>query len=288
MSGNAFLVGHKRDYFYASEPQCIWPYRFNDWIKRVGVALYYGLDIKKALPGFFIKNEVFSSNKIIITDNGFSPFLLEALKKRIKSENIFLYYMNLISPKKVRFMRHFSSGQIYSFDRDDAQRYNIRYKHLPYSGKMTLEQDDPEYDALFIGIEKNRLSEVEEATNIFERYGLKPKVMLWQCDDPQYKMRHYISYVEYLKYLSKSKTIMEITIQGQSSCTFRFLESLFFHKKLVTNNIHIVDDPYYDSANVFLLGVDDPCTLPYFVAKPYKETHCDLDKLLFENWIEDW
>ncbi len=287
MNGNAFLVHNKRDCFYEAEPRCIRPYRFGDRTTRFALALCKGLRIK-ALSEFFINKEVLTFDKTVITDSGFAPSLFKTLQKRIGTENVFLYYMNPIGPRTVRFMHYFPLEQVYSYDRADAQQHGIKYKHLPYSSKMKLEQADLCCDTFFLGTEKGRLEEIEKAVNLFEGYGLKPKVMILSSSNPRYRVQRWVRYTEYLQYLASAKTILEINAEGQSSCTLRFLESLFFRKKLVTNNVHIVEDPYYDPANVFLLGVDDSRTLPEFVAQPYKEPRGSLDKLLFENWIQDW
>ncbi len=287
MSGNVFFVFNKKDYFYESESQCIRPYRFGDRVMHPVFAVCEKSHIKK-LPEIFINKEALTTGKTIITDSVFKPPLFGTLQKQIRRENMFLYYMNPVSQKTAGYMQYFMSGHIYTYDPEEAQRYGIKYKHLPYSEKMFLEKAKPVYDAFFLGMEKGRSEQVREAVNLMEANGLHPKVMLCGSNDNRYQMQRYIRYEEYLQYLAGSKTILEINAEGQTSCTLRFLESLFFHKKLLTNNAHITEDPYYEAANVFILGVDDPATLKEFVTQPYEETHQDLSGLMFKNWMQDW
>ncbi len=287
MSENTFFVFNKRDYFYESESQCIRPYRFGERVMHPVFAFCEKSNIKK-LPEIFINKEALTSGKTIITDSVFKPPLSGILQKRIGPENMFLYYMNPVSQKSVGYMQYFLPEHIYTYDLAEAKRYEIKYKHLPYSEKMSLVKADPLYDAFFLGMEKGRLKQIGEAVDLLEEYGVHTKVMLCGSTDSGYQMQHYIRYENYLHYLARTRTILEINAEGQTSCTLRFMESLFFHKKLVTNNVHITEDPYYEAANVFVLGVDDPATLKEFVTQPYEETHQDLSGLLFENWMQDW
>ncbi len=77
-------------------------------------------------------------------------------------------------------------------------------------------------------MEKGRSEQVGEAVDLLEEYGVHPKVMLCGSTDSDYQVQHYIRYVEYLQYLARARTILEINAEGQTSCTLRFLESLFF------------------------------------------------------------
>ncbi len=287
MSKNTFLVKKKENYFYDLEPQCRRAFRFRKRTISIAYKICSGLRTR-TLPEFLFSKEVLASGRIIITDMAFDRRLYQTLARRIGPENVFLYYMNQITPFNDSFRQIVPQEQLYTFDPADAKHYGMKYKHLPYSDKVVLKQAAPLYDTFFLGIEKGRLNEIEKIVNLLEEYGLKPKVMLWDCVDPRYQMPCFIPYSEYLNHLAASKTILEINAEGQSSCTLRFLESLFLRKKLITNNAHIVEDPYYNPANVFLIGADDPGTLPDFVTQPYQESHQDLSGLLFENWIQDW
>ncbi len=241
----------------------------------------------EAMPDWLIKDEVMQAEKIVMTDMIFDFCLYSRLKKCCGEKNIYLYYMNLIGPKNQEYMTMFPD-RTYSFDKEDAKRFQIGYRHLPYSEKAKLCMDTPQYDTLFLGMEKGRTSEIRKAARMLEKAGLKAKIMILDGGDPQFKIGEYIHYPEYLQYLSKSRTILEINRPGQASCTLRFLESLFLKKKLITNNPQIVTDPYYDPENVFILGKDNLRNLPGFVMKPYRDQGKDLSGLSFETWLQDW
>ena len=103
----------------------------------------------------------------------------------------------------------------------------------------------------------------------------------------EYSIDTYISYEEYLEYISNSMTILEIIEAGQSGCTLRFMESLFLKKKLITNNKDIVNDLYYNNQNVFILGVDSLDNLVNFINSPYAD-ELSIQDLDFQNWISNF
>ncbi len=286
MGNTVFLVWNKNDYFYKWEPKCMSPCRMkSSRIRPVGkVCRMLHMD---AMPGCFIKKEVKQAEKIVLTDTVFDFCLYNRLKKCCGEEKLFLYYMNLIGPENREYMKAFPN-RVCSFDKEDAERFGIGYRHLPYSGKAELSEETPQYDTFFLGTEKERTSGIRKAACVLETSGLRAKIMVLNGSDPQYRIGEYIPYPEYLKYLSKSRTILEISRAGQDSCSLRFLESLFLGKKLITDNPQIITDPYYDPENVFILGKDDLRELPDFVMRPYRDRGLDLSGLSFENWIEDW
>ncbi len=286
MSDTLFLVGNKRDYFYEWEPRCVSPCcipgRVVHPVSRVCQTLRMD-----ALPAALIKQEVKHADKVVMTDVVFDPCLYNALESCCGPENVFLYYMNLISPRAQKYMDLFP-GRTFSFDRKDAEHFGIGYRHLPYSGKIAIRQEDPQYDTLFLGVDKGRGSEIKEAASLLEKCGLNAKIMVVNSSNPQFQIPAYIHYPEYLEYVAKSKSILELNIPGQTSCTLRFLESLFLKKKLITNNQQIIADPYYDADNVFILGRDDLQDLPDFIAQSYQDKKQDLTGLTFENWLQGW
>ncbi len=286
MNDTVFLVKNQRDYFYEWEPQCMRPYHLRSSTIRF---INKGCQILhiNAMPGPVIKREVKHADKIVMTDMVFDFRLYNALKKYCRPENIFLYYMNSISPRTQKYMDLFPE-RAFSFDKEDAAHYGIKYKHLPYSRKVEISSEEPLYDTLFWGVEKGRGSEIKKAVSLLEKCGLNTKIMVVNSSNPQFQIQAYIHYSEYLEYVAKSKSILELNISGQTSCTLRFLESLFLKKKLITNNQQIITDPYYDPDNVFVLGKDDLNGLPDFIAQPYQDKKQNLTDLTFANWLQGW
>ncbi len=286
MRDTVFLVLNKKDYFYEWEPQCMRPGYMPGSIAH-SVSRICQILHAESMPSCLIQHDVKDGERVIITDVCYDSCLYNTLTKFYRPEDMYLYYMNEIGPENRAYMANFPQ-RTFSFDQADARRFGIRYKHLPYSEKVKIAREDPEYDTLFLGVEKGRGSEIEQAASLLEQCGFSAKIMVLNSNNPRFQIPAYIPYPEYLEYVAKSKSILELNVPGQTSCTLRFLESLFLKKKLITNNQQIVTDPYYDPDNVFILGVDDRNDLREFIAQPYKDKQQDLSELSFRNWIQDW
>ena len=64
------------------------------------------------------------------------------------------------------------------------------------------------------------------------------------------------------------------------------MESIFFRKKLVTNDRRIVDMDFYSSENIFVLGMDNIDMLYSFIKQPYVEIDKSIvEKYDFDNWV---
>ena len=100
-----------------------------------------------------------------------------------------------------------------------------------------------------------------------------------------YKNR--MPYNEVLQYIEKSKAILDYVSDNQSGLTLRPLEAMFFRKKLITNDISIINRDFYKKENIFILGKDDISDLVDFLNNDYvKIDQKILDRYDFINWIE--
>ena len=82
---------------------------------------------------------------------------------------------------------------------------------------------------------------------------------------------------------------MEINKEGQSGLTLRALEALFYKKKLITNNISIMNEMVYNKKNIYIIGVDNNKSVKEFLSEPYfiLENYDDLVSYYsFDSWIK--
>ena len=67
--------------------------------------------------------------------------------------------------------------------------------------------------------------------------------------------------------------------------TLRALESLFWEKKLITNNELIKNEKFYNKNNIFIIGIDDENEIEMFLKKPYDKSS---NKYKSEYDIDAW
>lgn len=75
----------------------------------------------------------------------------------------------------------------------------------------------------------------------------------------------------------------------RAGLTVRCLEALFFDKKLITNNPSVRTLPFYHPARFFILGQDDPQTIPAFLSTPMPPLPKGaLDAYDFAHWLRQF
>lgn len=152
---------------------------------------------------------------------------------------------------------------VYTFDEFDAKEFgwkNINKCYFSISrlpDKSSVENKNIKSEAFFVGglkgeREKMILSLFEEG----EKRGLKFDFVLSCMNKKQFKNRIYKDKITYIKkWIPYSKVlertmhtncIVEILQKNQQAQSIRYFEALYFNKKLLTNNPHIMELPYYN------------------------------------------
>ena len=174
------------------------------------------------------------------------------------------------------------SIELWSYDFDDCHKYAMNQKPIGYFDIYKVEKfQEPIYDILFVGRDKNRLKELIKLKTLFQNMELKTKFHITPnrsymiCKNVHYK--HAISYRKYMDLISKSRAILNIMPVHQKSITQRELEAVFNNKKCITNNKSIISFELYHPNRYFIIGVDDFSNLISFLKAPYP--HVSTEKL---------
>jgi hypothetical protein len=137
-----------------------------------------------------------------------------------------------------------------------------------------------------LGINKGRLHDILRIEQIIKQKGLR--TFFYIVDEKEYRKyrKPRVSYETYLTWIDKSKCILDIVQEGQTGATLRVMESLFFNKKLLTTGKSIVNEDFYNSTNIFVIGQDSWESLHDFMTKPYQPVpEKIINKYEFKNWI---
>ena len=89
-------------------------------------------------------------------------------------------------------------------------------------------------------------------------------------------------FVIYLELLKKSKAILNIVREGQTSITQREMEAAFDGVKCITTNKAVMEFGLYDSSRYFILGVNELNDLHSFLDEPFKQI--SPDQLIFYKY----
>lgn len=134
-------------------------------------------------------------------------------------------------------------------DPDDASKYKLDLILEIYSKIDFTEAKESKKDLLFVGREKGREGLIESIYQVLKFYDINVEIDICGKGKERGDGWNYIEYIPYGQIIEKvreSNCILEVLQKGQSGMTQRTMEALVYNKKLLTNNKHIVEMPFYN------------------------------------------
>lgn len=235
------------------------------------------LPFKKIWYKFFYKKGC-SSEKIILVffdaqirkyDDEYRSFL----KGKYPNCTICIILSDLVKTYNIDFrnLQRFADF-ILTYDPGDANEYGFFYYPNVYSRlpNEMLENCCDSYDLVFCGYLKNRKKIIEKFIKRLEHGTLRSLFIIpdWQEDilfSNTKIINTRVSYIDYLKLLSRAKVILEIDQYGASGYTLRTLEAITYNKKLITTNKAVIDNKLLTSDKVLLLSETESVDLAQWV-----------------------
>lgn len=236
-------------------------------------------------------------------------FLQEFRKMQPQCEMIFFTwdsFTNHAHPTTI--LKYFDKR--FSFDREDAEKFNIGFRPLFYLDKYK-DVGNPaskkfKYDLLFLGTAHSDryIISTEVAKwcksvgfNSFTYYYMQSKAVYFykKIFDSSFKTFDYkklsfksITINDIVELYKSSKVILDINHPGQKGLTMRTFEAIGAKKKLITTNLEIRKYPFYNPQNFFIIDRNSPSLDKAFFETEYKPMDEDLyDKCSLEGWFTD-
>ena len=140
-----------------------------------------------------------------------------------------------------------------SYDENDAKKYGMLF-HNEVESKIQLKSPDRfQYDVFFAGRAKKRLSQIVAVYDVLEKAGLNCFFYIMSAKKEERIGRKGIIYTDklltyrqMLEYNMQSRCLLEINQEGAIGYTARFLEAVMYNKLLLTDNMSIVNTPFYN------------------------------------------
>lgn len=252
---------------------------FFDKITDVDIECYYNCDdenfwlrlmrkLKFPLLNYLYGNWKKSINQyetIILFDNGFSSDLSKYIKRKNKKVKLILWFWNPVMENSKKFLEDKNLDEIWTYDKDDAKKYNLKYNTQFYTKKMKSVPINKKQDIIFLGRDKGRKDIINKVKEEFQKNNVSIKTIIVEGK------KDCMTYEEYIGQVQESKAILEIVLGDIKGLTIRTMESLFLKKKLITNNKDIINYDFYNSNNIFVLGEDNLDNIKEFIEKEYVE-----------------
>ena len=284
----------KDDYFYNAIKnmgfQIMIPYKDTNIIMRCLREIWFRLGVPRKELWFNSQINAIKVDTIIVFEPLIIPELLMWIRKKHMQARIILCYENRVektlNPNEVCDDIRIEK---WSYDLDDCIQYQMHFMKGCYVDIYRLDKiESPKYDVVYLGRDKGRANKLLDLEKQFKNIGLK--TYFYICADRQFlafKHSYYkplMSYTNYLKLISKSRSILNIVPEGQTSITMRDYEVVFNGIKGITNNKGIKNFNLYHPSRFFILGEEPLEKLPEFLSKPFLPiSEEELEEYKFEN-----
>lgn len=156
-----------------------------------------------------------------------------------------------------------------SFDIDESKKYNmVHFDEFESKINIAISNSYPESDLFFAGKAKERLPLLLDIYEKLNSNGLNVKYFLTGVSKDKQIHREgieysdkFMSYEEMLYHSVNSRCILEINQADADGYTSRFLESVMYNKKLITNNSYVQNSKFYNNRfiNIFNSASEIDC-----------------------------
>ena len=246
------------------------------------------------LPGkelWFNKQNLVQNKTIFVYEGLIIPTFIKWLHEKTINCKIILFYNNPVRKSVNPNLIDNNWCQKWTVDIEDVKKYDLNYYFgSGYFTEWKVEKTIPIFDIFYVGKDKARLEKIYNLQHEFERLGLK--VYFHITAERRFGLKWkkiykpFISYEEVLELLGKTKAILHLNDGCQKGITIRIVESLIHKIKLITDDQNIVNWDFYNSNNIFILGIDDINRLPEFLNTPFKQVESSIEgHLYFENMV---
>lgn len=271
-------------------------YKKTNFAKRVIRKIHFKSSCPKKEIWFNKKYNLDKFESLIIFDAAVNYDLVKFVKKLYPDKRLIFWYWNPVRNSIDPTLLSSEICEKWSYSPEDCKKYNLKYNTTFYFSGLTnnFKGDDINeslYDILFVGRDKGRLSILLDYKEKFESLGLETNFHItptkWYEKRKNKIYMNDISYNEIINLIKKSKAILDIVQHQSDGLTLRIMESLFFEKKLITNNQTVVQYDFYSKNNIFVLGLDKIDNLLEFIESPYKPIPNHIvEKYEFYTWLD--
>jgi len=234
--------------------------------------------------GWLTLRQVTASDRFL-ADGVTNPRTLQAIAWILpRGTRLFNYFNNTLSfalpgqdiaalMQKMRDMGY----TLLTFDPADAEAYGLQFVEQFYRRPTPSSlspnpspvregskdsQGGGEGLCFFAGENKGREPQLKALADILQRYDFKSDFIIVNSPEDR------ITYEEYLQHVARCLCMVDLVQENQAGITRRPVEALFWHKKLITNHLALLQADFYRPENIFILGHDDITRLPLFLQQP--------------------
>lgn len=239
------------------------------------ISLSYRLNIRIPVTGkiFFYNLHRYPYNEqdeyyIVLTTLSISKMsvkYLKSLKKRHANIKLIALLIDSImsDSEHLNLVRNKLKSDVWdcvlTYDKYDAERFGYVWFGYTYYSKVEgcdVPVDDGTSDLYYIGKRKGAREKLfADVYTYLTKQGVDCRFYIWDrnskedesvCDSKLKYVQKAIPYEKVISQVKSANCILEVLQMNQGAQTIRYFEAIVYNKKLLTNNPHISELPYYD------------------------------------------
>jgi hypothetical protein len=191
------------------------------------------------------------------------------LKKLFPNSKTILYLTNAVGKGNqlvLDIMRQKTClyDMIITYNREDAQKYNLTYHQWIYSPINKTDNIEKKYDLFFIGHNKERLNLIQDIAATCKKNNMMYDFNVFDSnyvDNNRYGIniiKKKMPYSENIYKIRKSKCVLELIPNSVQAGTLRTAEIIATGTKLLTNNQSLKDDAVFNEHQMSIFtSIDD-------------------------------
>ena len=236
---------------------------------------------------------------IILEDCAVDNAIFKYLKKHFSKAEIVYWFRNSLDAvdytvaRNRNLMHAGMCDRVLSFDKNNCEKYGFEYIENCYALDPSIKLESLKYDMIFLGTDKSRYDLLLSIIKKTEHMGWNNFIQIYSYsrDENKYITHQFMQYKEYLKKLAQSRVVLDVIDDSyQNGYSLRVFESLFYRKKLITNQMMIKNEPFYNPNNIYVFNPKDLTSLnnlDAFLEIPYQNVSNEKLALYdFEYWIK--
>lgn len=253
--------------------------------------------LSKYLPGLSYSRPKFrdGDDKIIVFDSYTTARHLKWLQTHWPGKRVILWYWNSVLNEKL--IHNLPEGvELWSYSKKDSEKYGMRLNTQFYFDCLVGEAEICRRETLsshprafFFGRDKGRSGQIMETGEALREAGVEVDIRIVPNTAPGLPSLlnpDIVPYQAVVDMVKDADILIDYCLDPDSGLSLRAMESMFFGKKLVTNNKTVLDSDFYNPANIYVLGHDNR-SLKEFVDCQRELVSPEIrDHYLLSNWLK--
>lgn len=218
-----------------------------------------------------------TENGITVFTNPKSYLLLNSYYRIHPNKDIIVRFHDVLSINDKKLIKKIKQKLpqivIESYSKIDSRQNSIKYRPNGVSPEFINQFDCPYRDFLykFDGAKSDLNNKIRtEPLDLINKeiFTIYKEIRAWISAKTNDSLENYLPYNEYCRISATAEIVIDLSrVNLTEGFSFRIPEALFLNRKIITDRIILMNEPFYSTDRVFIIGHDPLSRLKEFLEK---------------------